>query len=166
MFCVLKVIQEHNQEIPKNLNHSCRWSHLLLKRLCLVLISLILKGNTTSTLSSNQSTISLRESKQRKRILRMRQEKSELISRCNTAVVGELVSGKRKIKACDSKIIQSQESIRLFFIFSKSSSLSYPSLTPLVDISWTFKLIEISKEENEHDVIEEMEDRCCGSPGL
>ena len=49
-----------------------------------------------------------------KRILRMRQEKSELISRCNTAVVGELVSGKRKIKACDSKIIQSQESIRLF----------------------------------------------------
>ena len=35
-----------------------------------------------------------------------------------------------------------------------------------IDISWTFKLIEISKEENEHDVIEEMEDRCCGSPGL
>ena len=31
---------------------------------------------------------------------------------------------------------------------------------------FTFKLIEISKEENEHDVIEEMEDRCCGSPGL
>ena len=25
---------------------------------------------------------------------------------------------------------------------------------------------KITKEENEHDVIEEMEDRCCGSPGL
>ena len=25
---------------------------------------------------------------------------------------------------------------------------------------------KLFKEENEHDVIEEMEDRCCGSPGL
>ena len=71
--------------------------------------------------------------------------------------MGMLLDGEKENKGMRFQN-HSKPGIHPSLLFSPSNNIPIP---PII-----CQFANKTKEENEHDVIEEMEDRCCGSPGL